>query len=117
MQNSTIAFINLSWAEIGIAEEADFTLASLRKGNESIEKAVERYVIGYMAFWNIVFVKEWMTGPYPPNDVIRKKGKDKIRQYVESHAPAESLPKFYIVFLNQPQIGCDADGLSDVFCM
>lgn len=112
-----LTFINLSWAEIGIFENTAFPLASLRKEDEPIEKAVERYVIGYMAFWNIAFIKKGMIYPSLQDDFIRKRGQDKIRQYVERHPPIEPLPKFYIVFLNQPQIGCDADGFSDVFCM
>ena len=40
-----------------------------------------------------------------------------MEEYITTHPPVATLPKFYIVFLNQPQIGCDAHGLSDVFCV
>ena len=88
-----LTFINLSWAEIGIFENTAFPLASLRKGDEPVEKAVERYVIGYMAFWNIAFIKERMICLSLQDDVIKKKGQDKIRQYVERHPPIEPLPE------------------------
>ena len=44
-------------------------------------------------------------------------GRKKMEEYVTSHPPVATLPKFYIVFLNQPQISCDTHGLSDVFCV
>ena len=44
-------------------------------------------------------------------------GRKKMEEYIFSHPPIATLPKFYIVFLNQPQIGCDTHGLSDVFCV
>ena len=37
--------------------------------------------------------------------------------YIAAHPPVQTLPRFYIVFLNQPQIGCDAHGFGDVFCV
>ena len=40
-----------------------------------------------------------------------------MEEYITTHPPVATLPKFYIVFLNQPHIGCDAHGLSDVFCV
>ena len=39
----------------------------------------------------------------------------KLSAYVAAHPPVAVLPRFHIVFLNQPQIGCNAHGLSDVF--
>ena len=68
-----LTFINLSWAEIGIFENTAFPLASLRKEDEPIEKAVERYVIGYMAFWNIAFIKKRMIYPSLQDVVIMKR--------------------------------------------
>ena len=44
-------------------------------------------------------------------------GRKKMEEYVTSHPPVATLPKFYIVFLNQPHIGCDTYGLSYVFCV
>ena len=44
-------------------------------------------------------------------------GRNKLEEYITTHPPVATLPKFYIVFLNQPQIGSDTHGLSDVFCV
>ncbi|WP_294619354.1 hypothetical protein [uncultured Bacteroides sp.] len=111
-----IHFINLSWAEIGIVESTSFVLSFLQKGDEPIEQAVERYVIGYMAFWGIVFVKNNLIHSRP-NETTMEAGKEKIRQYVARHPPATPLPRFYITLLNQPHIAGDAYGFSDVFCL
>lgn len=111
-----IHFINLSWAEIGIVESADFTLSFLRKGDEPIEKAIERYVTGYMAFWGIAFVKNNLIRSRP-DETTMEVGKKKIRQYVALHPHATPLPRFYITLLNQPHIAGDAYGFSDVFCL
>lgn len=117
MQHPIIKYVTLSWAVVGISEEAsDFSLRSLQKEHETIIEAVEKYVIFYMAFWNIAFVnKDEKQEPICQDKAI--KGKQKIEQYIKEHPPVVSLPKFYITFLNQPKIGCDADGFSDVFCM
>lgn len=112
----TIHFITLSWAEIGIVESTGFALSSLRKGDEPIEKAIERYVIGYMAFWGIAFVKNNLVRSIP-DETTMEAGKEKIRQYVEQHPPATPWPQFYITLLNQPHIAGDAYGFSDVFCL
>lgn len=117
MQNPVIKYATLSWAVVGISEEASgFSLDSLQKECETFEEAVEKYVIFYMAFWNIAFVnKDEEQKPMCEDKAV--KGKQKIEQYIKEHPPVATLPKFYITFLNQPKIGCDADGFSDVFCM
>ena len=117
MQNPAIKYATLSWAVVGISEEASgFSLDSLQKESEIFEEAVEKYVIFYMAFWNIAFVnKDEEQKPMCEDKAV--KGKQKIEQYIKEHPPVATLPKFYITFLNQSKIGCDADGFSDVFCM
>ena len=117
MQNPVIKYATLSWAVVGISEEAScFSLDSLQKESETFEEAVEKYVIFYMAFWNIAFVnKDEEQKPMCEDKAV--KGKQKIKQYIKEHPPVATLPKFYITFLNQPKIGSDADGFSDVFCM
>ena len=50
MQNN-LKYINLSWAVVGICENARQPLLSCIEA-----AAVEHYVIGYMAFWHIAFV-------------------------------------------------------------
>ncbi len=56
MQNY-LRYINLSWAVVGICENARQPLLSCIPGIDNDEAAaVEHYVIGYMAFWHIAFV-------------------------------------------------------------
>lgn len=112
-----ISYINLSWAVVGIIDkDVQNSLSSMKKAHEPICKTVERYVLGYMGFWNIAFIRKEMLNECHDEHIIQK-AKKNIEQYAMSHPPLATLPKFYIVFLNQPQIGCDADGLSDVYCM
>ena len=95
---ASISYINLSWAVVGIIDkDVRNGLQSMKRPDEPIEVTIERYVIGYLVFWHI--------------------GRKKMEEYIFSHPPIATLPKFYIVFLNQPQIGCDTHGLSDVFCV
>lgn len=113
----SISYINLSWAVVGIIDkDAHTSLSSMMKAHEPVKETIERYVLGYMGFWNIAFIKKEMLNECHDKRIIQK-AKKSIERYVTSHPPAATLPKFYIVFLNQPQIGCDADSLSDVFCM
>lgn len=118
MQNPLSKYITLSWAVVGISflEDADHSLSSLQKKGESAEAAVERYVTGYMAFWNIAFIDKSRMQTCQNAEVVEK-AKRKIAQYVVLHPPVATFPRFYLVFLNQLQIACDADGLSDVFCL
>lgn len=112
-----ISYINLSWAVVGIIDkDAHTSLSSLAKEDEPVEEAVERYVLGYMRFWNIAFIRKEMLNECRDERVIQE-AKKSIERYVVSHPPAATLPKFYLVFLNQPQISRNADGLSDVFCL
>lgn len=77
---------------------------------------IERYVIGYLVFWHIAFIDKEKMNRCNDEKVIEL-GRKKMEEYIFSHPPIATLPKFYIVFLNQPQIGCDTHGLSDVFCV
>lgn len=83
---------------------------------EPIEVTIERYVIGYLVFWHIAFIDKEKMNRCNDEKVIEL-GRKKMEEYIFSHPPIATLPKFYIVFLNQPQIGCDTHGLSDVFCV
>ena len=77
---------------------------------------IERYVIGYLVFWHVAFIDKEKMNRCNDEKVIEL-GRKKMEEYIFSHPPIATLPKFYIVFLNQPQIGCDTHGLSDVFCV
>lgn len=85
-------------------------------GRTAIEVTIERYVIGYLVFWHIAFIDKEKMNRCNDEKVIEL-GRKKMEEYIFSHPPIATLPKFYIVFLNQPQIGCDTHGLSDVFCV
>ena len=98
-----ISYINLSWAVVGIIDkDVHNSLQSMKRPDEPIEATIERYVIGYLVFWHIAYIDKEKMNRCDDEKVI---------------PPAVTLPKFYIVFLNQPQIGCDTHGLSDVFCV
>ena len=50
----SISYINLSWAVVGIIDkDVRNSLQSMRRPDEPIETTIERYVIGYLGFWNI----------------------------------------------------------------
>ena len=112
-----ISYINLSWAVVGIIDkDVHNSLQSMKRTNEPIEVTIERYVIGYLVFWHITFLDKEKMNKCDDENVIEL-GRKKLEEYISSHPPVVTLPKFYIVFLNQPQIGCDTHGLSDVFCV
>lgn len=114
---ASISYINLSCAVVGIIDkDVHNCLQSMKRPNEPIEVTIERYVVGYLAFWHIAYIdKEKMN--ICDDEKIIELGRKKIEEYAISHPPVATLPKFYIVFLNQSQIGCDTHGLSDVFCV
>lgn len=113
----SISYINLSWAVVGIIDkDVHNSLQSMKRPNEPIETTIERYVTGYLGFWHIAFIDTDMMNKCYDETVI-KKGCIKLEEYITSHPPVATLPKFYIIFLNQPHIGCDTHGLSDVFCV
>lgn len=112
---STISYINLSWAVVGIIDkDVRNSLQSMKRPGEPIEITIERYVIGYLGFWHIAYIDKEKMNRCDDEKVIEL-GRKKLEKYISSHPPIVTLPKFYIVFLKQPHIGCDAHGLSDVF--
>ena len=103
----SISYINLSWAVVGIIDkDVNNSLQSMKCTGEPIDVTIERYVIGYLAFWHIAYIDKEKMNRCDDEKVIEL-GRKKMEEYVT----------FYIVFLNQPQIGCDTHGLSDVFCV
>ena len=117
MEKSLLKYITLSWAVVGIFNnDSDSLFLSIQQEDEALEEVVEKYVVGYMAFWHRAFIEKKQMQVCNDKETI-KKGIMKIEWYVLEHPPVIPLPKFYIVFLNQFHIGCDADGFSDVFCM
>ena len=113
MQNN-FKYINLSWAVVGICENARQPLLSCIPGIDNDEvAAVEHYVIGYMAFWHIAFVDESRLVPCH-EDTLRTEARQKIDRYI---APVETFPRFYLVLLRQPIAPMEPDGMSRVYQM
>jgi len=138
MQNN-FKYINLSWAVVGICERprvgdqrsgmnARQPLLSCIPGIDKDEAAaVERYVIGYMAFWHIAFVDEDRLVPCR-DDALRNEARQKIDRYIAErlrvgeqssgiHPPVETFPRFYLVLLRQPIAPMESDGMSRVYQM
>ncbi len=113
----TIFYINLLWAVVGIIDkDVHNSLQFMKRQDEPVEVTVGRYVICYLGFWHIDFIDKEKMNRCNDEKVIEL-GRKKQEEYITSHPPVATLPKFYIVFLNQPHIGCDTHGLSDVFCV
>lgn len=54
---SSIFYINLSWAVVGIIDrDVHNSLQSMKRPDEPIEVTIERYVIGYLVFWHIAYI-------------------------------------------------------------
>ena len=116
MQNN-FKYINLSWAVVGICENARQPLLSCIPGIDNDEAAaVEHYVIGYMAFWHIAFVDEDCLVPCN-DDALHNDARQKIDRYIADHPPVETFPRFYLVLLRQPIAPMEADGMSRVYQM
>ena len=116
MHNS-FKYINLSWAVVGICENARQPLLSCIPGIDNDEAAaVEHYVIGYMAFWHIAFVNEDHLVPCN-DDALRNHARRKIDRYIADHPPVEIFPRFYLVLLRQPIAPMESDGMSRVYQM
>ena len=113
MQNN-FKYINLSWAVVGICENARQPLLVHIPGIDKDEAAaVEHYVIGYMAFWHIAFVDEDCLVPCH-DDALRTEARHKIDRYIADHPPVETFPRFYLVLLRQPIAPMESDGTSRV---
>ena len=116
MQNN-FKYINLSWAVVGICENARQPLLVHIPGIDKDEAtAVEHYVIGYMAFWHIAFVDEDCLVPCH-DDALRTEARHKIDRYIADHPPVETFPRFYLVLLRQPIAPMESDGMSRVYQM
>ena len=118
MQNN-FKYINLSWAVVGICENARQPLLVHIPGidkDEAEAAAVEHYVIGYMAFWHIAFVDEDCLVPCH-DDALRTEARHKIDRYIADHPPVETFPRFYLVLLRQPIAPMESDGMSRVYQM
>lgn len=107
-----LRYVDLSWAVVAICESDSFTINQLVH-NGSVEQAVERYVIGYMAFWQIAFVEKERLVPCE-DETLRAAARSKIDRYIAEHPPVQRLPRFYIVLLQQPLAPLEPDGMTHV---
>ena len=108
-----LRYVDLTWAVVAVCESDSFTINQLVH-DDSVEQAVERYVIGYMAFWQIAFIERERLVPCD-DEQLRQAARRKIERYIEQHPPVQCLPRFYLVLLNQAIGQMDPDGLSQVF--
>ena len=108
-----IKYIDLSWAVVAMCESEVFPWAQFVCDSE-IEQAVERYVLGYMAFWQIAFIEKEQLVPCD-DESLREAAHLKIDRYIEQHPPVQRLPRFYLVLLQQPIAPMDSDGMSRVY--
>ena len=108
-----IRYIDLSWAVVAVCESDNFTLSQLARGKPA-EQAVERYVIGYMAFWQIAFVEKEKLKPCD-DKALRQAARLKIARHIKAHPPLQRLPRFYLVLLGQSIAPMEPDGMSRVY--
>ena len=108
-----LRYIDLSWAVVAVCETDSFTINQLVH-NDSVEQAVERYVIGYMAFWQIAFVERERLVPCD-DETLRASARLKIARYIAEHPPVQHLPRFYIVLLGQLFTPLEPDGTTLVY--
>ena len=106
-------YIDLSWAVVAVCESEEFPWTQLVHHDE-IEQAVERYVLGYMAFWQIAFIEKERLVPCD-DERLREAARLKINHYIERHPPVQQLPRFYLVLLNQPIAPMEPDDMSRVY--
>ena len=126
MQNN-FHYINLSWAVVAICEDGTLPLSTIVHDGQDEVEMVERYVIGYMAFWHIAFVDESRLVPCN-DDALCTEARQKIDRYIAErlrvgeqssgiHPPVETFPRFYLVLLRQTIAPMEADGMSRVYQM
>ena len=101
MQNN-FKYINLSWAVVGICENARQPLLVHIPGIDKDEA--------------IAFVDEDCLVPCH-DDALRTEARHKIDRYIADHPPVETFPRFYLVLLRQPIAPMESDGMSRVYQM
>ena len=107
-----LRYVDLTWAVVAVCESDSFTINQLVHDG-SVEQAVERYVIGYMAFWQIAFIEKERLVTCD-DETLRAAARNKIDRYIAKHPPVQLLPRFYIVLLQQPLAPLEPDGMTQV---
>ena len=115
MQNeqNNFRYVDLSWAVVGIGENEKLPTEKYFDGFDEPE-AVERYVVGYLTFWNIARVDLSLAVPCH-DEQLRQAARRKIARHIAEHPPMEPLPRFYFVLLGHPESMMEEDGMSHVF--
>ena len=99
---------------VAICADGTLPLSAIVHDGQDETEMVERYVIGYMAFWHIAFVDESRLVPCD-DEALREAARQKIDRYIVDHQPIETLPRFYLVLLRQQIAPMEADGMSRVY--
>lgn len=111
--NQEMKYVDLPWAVVAMCESEKFPWSELVH-DDDIEQAVERYVLGYMAFWQIAFIEKDQLVPCD-NQSLREAARLKIDRYIERHPPVQRLPRFYLVLLQQTITPMEPDGMSRIY--
>ena len=111
----TIRYVDLSWAVVALCESEGFSFNQLVQEGEIME-SVERYVIGYMAFWQIAFIEKERLVPCDDKQ-LREVARLKIEKFIQEHPPVQRLPHFYLVLLRQNIAPMQDDDMSCVYQM
>ena len=108
-------FVDLSWAVVGLGENALIPFDEFLSGIDTDAPAVvERYAIGYLDFWQIAFVDVSQLQPCH-DEQLRQSARRKITRHIAEHPPMEPLPRFYLVLLRQSIAPMEEDGMSRVY--
>lgn len=119
MEHSFLKYFTYNWAVAGISETGScLPVSFLQKTGKSLEESIEIYLKNYLKYWRII--ADLDVSVQVSDESVYEEASQRIEQYIalqlRKKRQIEHLPKFYIIFLNQPQIGCDTNGFSDVFC-
>ena len=100
----SISYINLSWAVVGIIDkDVNNSLQSMKCTGEPIDVTIERYVIGYLAFWHIAYIDKEKMNRCDDEKVIEL-GRKKMEEYVTYFAEVlHRLPKSTSDWLRYPR--------------
>lgn len=119
MEQPLLKYYTYDWAVAGISESGScLPVSFLQKSGKTLEESIEIYIKNYLKYWQIISDLDVSTKVSDASfyEVARLRIEQYIALQLRLRKTIEHLPKFYIIFLNQPQIGCDAYGFSDVFC-
>ena len=95
----SIPYINLSWAVVGIIDkDVNNSLQSMKRTGEPIDVTIERYVIGYLAFWHIAYIDKEKMNRCDDEKVIEL-GRKKMEEYVTGRKWRNTSPHIHLQLL------------------